>query len=465
MNLIRDNETRTRKIVLTILLCSNFASGYLWFINFDIAGISFNLFRIVLVIFACACAILVFRNKLDINCFLGKARISLGIFFVLCIGIGLLNIALGKNNSGALSEVAAISFNALYLLCLIIITADDLSLWKYCISILKYIGMFIAAFGYFEIISGFKLPSSRFAYYEYFEGYSVHPATSFFTNENNMAAFMLIVSIIVVLDMFRSETSKKLVLHSAELMFIMIPMAMTDSTIYRLGMGCGIVLSIILFIKILGFGARWCKASASVLALYFSMCIFLKSHIRLGFIKLNLYIVHGVRDFDFDINSKLISGDTMGEQLQNLGMGTVTIRKNLFLCGVDATKEHPILGNGPNSFAEIFKHTPEYLKETGGMINPHNFLSELMVQYGIPLMVFFSLIYAGILFLSLIGSFRKIETVEVRESFALIAVLCVAFAFTTIMPSGFIKGTEYFVPLFLICIGFDIIRKKCGGKI
>ena len=460
MDLKNNTDANIRKILLTALLISSFLSGYLYFINFEILGVSVNIHRIVLAICFVWCILMIFKKRLDKSILCSKPNLSIIIFLGGALIIGTVNLALGKNSNGALTELLVIACNLAYMLCFALLVGRDITMWLYGKRVFKIIGFCIAVLAYAEILFGLELPSSRFASAEYLEGFSVHPSTAYFTNENNLAAFMLMIAAIILLEIFCVKSSKELLKKAVQFVIVLLPMIITDSTLFRFGLYVCLIMSTIVFVKICGFSKLNFTKITVAYAISIVCCSVLKKTIRSLFFKFNLYVMHGVTEFDYDGVKTLITGDSLIGQLNNLGLGTFNIRKNLFSCSIDAAKESPILGSGANSFPDIFQNNPEYMELTGGMTNPHNFIAEVMVQYGIPLMLVFVSICAALFFISVKKAIEKKLDTDIRILYGSIAVLTVAFAFTTVMPSGFIKGPEYFIPLFLLVIGLDCLSNK-----
>ena len=81
---------------------------------------------------------------------------------------------------------------------------------------------------------------------------------------------------------------------------------------------------------------------------------------------------------------------------------SLLIRWNLAQNGFDLLSTNPLLGAGPGGF-EIWAQSNAALRETFGIINPHNGVVEMISQYGVPLFVL------GVaVTLSLLGAARRI---------------------------------------------------------
>lgn len=456
MNISNLTGFRVRKGMLAYLIASPFISGYLFFLKFEFAGIVIDLFRIGLLVCFCANVYLFFHEKESLSVPQGKGRISLGIWFILIVALGVGHACFQGWLPGGFSEIAVIGSNLLLFLCLAGCVRSNTGLWKFAVNVFLYTGIVVAIISCFEIIIGFKLPSSRFHEVEYFENLSFHPATSIFANENNLAAFLLSVGAIIIWRMLHEPRKKMYAVRCIQLIIVLFPTIIADSTIFKLGIMALTVIACILFlIDRGGEKSAWGKSCIQLL-IPTLFCYILKKIIRKGFIFASLKISHQGSLFSNSYIQKLIAGDGMLDQLHNTGMGTVTMRKNLFFYGIDAGKIHPICGSGANSFPFIFERNPSYLEKTGNIVNPHNFLIEIFVQYGVVALALFLAICFGILLFSMRKSIAGRTIPVMHYEMGMVVVMIIAFAVTTVMPSSFFKGTVYFIPLMLASIGVDL---------
>lgn len=464
MNTNRLAGFRLRKIMLAYLIASPFISGYLFFLKIEFAGIVVDLFRMGLLACFCINLYLFIREKECVSVLQGKGRISLGIWFCLILAIGVMHACFQGWLPGGFSEIAIIGSNLLLFICVVGCIRSDLDLWNFAINAFMYTGIIIAIISCFEMVIGFTLPSSRFNEIAYFENLPFHPATSIFANENNLAAFFLSVGAIIIWRMLHEQKKKMYSIRCVQLVIVIFPTIIADSTIFKLGIMIVTLIACILFLidKVRDESA-WGKSCIQLL-IPTLLCYILKKSIRKGFIFVGLKISHqGSLISNLHIQ-KLIAGDGMLDQLHNTGMGTVTMRKNLFFYGIDAGKLHPICGSGANSFSFIFKHNPNYLEETGNIVNPHNFLIEIFVQYGVVALALFLVICFGVFVFSIRRTIICRSINVTHYEMCLIVVMIIAFSITTVMPSSFFKGTVYFIPLLLTAIGVDLSEKEMEAR-
>ena len=460
MGIEKTDELKLKKIILAYLIASPFISGYLFFIKFEVAGVVIDLFRIGLAICFLIGVRYFFSEKGDWYKFYGKGRLALGIWFIIILAVGTAHIVFQGTMPGGVSELVTVAENLIFLICMILFIQNDGDLWRFSVNILKYTGVIVALISYFELIFGFELPSSRFNEVEYYNGLSFHPATSIFANENNLAAFLLVVSAILVWQMLHESYKKRYCIKCIQLIIVIITAVIADSTIFKLGIIIITVMAcLILLIKNPVSKKNMGRCGIQVL-IPVLICYILKKFVRAAFIITSLNVLKQralLSDVDL---TKFLSGDSLVEQLQNTGMGTVTMRKNLFFYGVDAGRLHPFWGNGSNSFQYIFEHNAYYLEKTGGIVNPHNFLIEIFVQYGAIAVTLFLIICVVAFFVSAKDAVYIKHQSDEAYNMGFIVLMLVAFSITTVMPSSFFKSTVYFIPLFLVLIGIDLRKRK-----
>lgn len=450
----------TKKIFIVILMASPFLSGYIAFIKFEVAGVIMNLFRVILIISAIFCLILFTKNKQSVNPLISFPNYWIDCFFIGLIVIGVVHFALGHIYKDGVSEVIGIAICLMFFCVFTMIIGKDYKLWRFTINAFKYIGIIIAIVSCFELVFGFQTEASRYNELTFIQGYNYHPATSVFVNENNLSAFFLIICSIIIVQIFEAKKAKDICINFIELIVLSIPVASSDSTIFRLGIILivisGIVLSGIVLKSKKEFFARTLIVISNVSLFMFVF----KKILRLIFIKLNLFVHNSI--IDGEILDKIATGDTMLSQIQYADIGTVEVRKNLFLFGVETGKEHPIIGYGPSSFAHIFSNNDYFLYYTKGIVDPHNMIVEILVQYGGILSLLFICICLVILIKSIMSVGSSINGGRNRWDYIIISIFMISFAVSTIMPSGFIDTPIYYIPLFIAASGYYIVKNEAN---
>lgn len=444
--------------LLWALIAAPFLGPYLYFINFEIAGVTVDVFRIVLGICLLTCIAMIKRKQWELTPVKGSVR-WLILFFLIAFVIAGINIVFDGIHAGELSEMISLLIAVIYIYCINTIINGDIYLWEVTQEIYIVVGAVVLALSYIEVLFGLSLPSSRYHKTEYLIGYSAHPATSIYANENNLAAFFLIVSTIIIYRIFQEKNKKKRYLLYFEFLAIVILMMLTDSTIFRLGMIFEIILALILCSKIHDENKVVFQKRGLIVGLFYSLIAIKKGLFRQILLFGNILITCGWKEVTkVAISDNLKCGDDLSAQLANTGMGTVTIRKNLFVYGSKASMEKPILGHGAGSFSAIMNANEEWLKGTRDIVDPHNFLVELAVEYGLPLTLFFLLLCIVVLVKTAkeAGLCKNISQIIYIK----IIMLLFAFGITTVMPSSFMKYLVYFIPLIIVVIGLEILKNQ-----
>ena len=112
-------------------------------------------------------------------------------------------------------------------------------------------------------------------------------------------------------------------------------------------------------------------------------------------------------------------------------LSSIFIRKNLLLNGIFLTKEHPLFGVGPGQYSwYTIKNNVPYV--TGTITSPHEGLTELVSQYGIPL----TLLFFFVLVLTFLRFFkgRKFDLFKTAKWILCLAVFWIVAA----MPSAWL---------------------------
>lgn len=457
MKLIFNKVITARKIAIILLLSSTFISGYMPFVKFEVMGVTINLFRIILLALMLYCFFIVIKDKMAIKKSITFPNSLLLYFFSSLVLLGVIHILLGNIYADGISEIVGIGICFLFFLILSLLIGNNFELWRFSINAVKIIGILVAIMSIFELIFGFKTEASRFNGMVFLEGCNYHPATSVFVNENNLAAFLLIVCTIVVIQIIKSKDKRTIIKNYIELIILNIPLAAADSTIFRLGIMLVVIVSIGLSVMVIKNKKELLIKAIVVMSNVILVTFVLKKTIRLLFIKLNLFINDSV--INSNILDSLARGDTMLEQIQYGDIGTVEARKNLFLISFDISKEHPFIGRGSASFSDIFSNNDFFLYYTGGISNPHNLVAEIMVQYGILMALFLIIICCYIIIKSFVGIRSERVSMDTRWRYVTVIVFVIAFAVTTIMPSGFIDTPIYYLPLFLAANGCYVGKK------
>lgn len=456
MENIKNYKARLTWIYLIVI--AFFVNGYMPFLKIETGYLAITVFRATVVIATLWCLVMVLFGGWEINLRQGKPSLAAFAFILLIFGIEIYYSRANLLLPGGYDEIILTVQILMLAFCVPVLIGRDEQMFLQSVHAYRNVGIVIAIIAYFETIFGWASESCRYGSMVYFPGYSYHPPTSVFGNENNLAAFLLVVSAIIIMDIMSSQTFKGELYGMIGLAVVLVPAAIIDSTIFRIGIVIMVAVSIVVVFTISRQYGRNTAKSIEIVAVPYVVCFLLKKEIRKLFIYLNVKLSGGYITFGPEMD-KLISGDSLSSQLQNSGMGTVTIRKNLFINALDAMKESPLLGYGPNGFANVFKVHPEYTAQTGGIINPHNFIAECMVNFGLPVAIALILLCVMIIVMPLKAS-KNHAAGAFRPVVIACFVLAIAFALSTVMPSSFMQGVIYFVPLFILASGGSILCKE-----
>lgn len=133
--------------------------------------------------------------------------------------------------------------------------------------------------------------------------------------------------------------------------------------------------------------------------------------------------------------------------------GSMNLRKNLILNGIDFIKSAPILGIGPGGFADkISSSKPNYFVHTH--TSPHNFPIEIISQSGI-----FGWGYFVFLFYIIYNLFRLQKRISSNQKVSLI-VLFISMPCIWMMPSSFIYLNIHWLFLPLLLVYLTMIQEK-----
>ncbi len=456
MGLEKNDEFKFRTGMLWLLIAVPFLGPYLYFVNFEIAGTTIDVFRAVLGISFVICIVKAVQKKWEIPQVKGTAGLFV-LFLVLAFALATVNIMRQGILAGELTEMMALLYTIIYTVCLALIIGKDAELWEKIQSMLIAVGAAVTVLAYAEVLTGFCLPSSRYNNMEYLPGYSAHPATSIYANENNLAAFFLIICTVIIMKIIKEPNKKKCILMYIEFTAILILLTLSDSTIYKLGVIIEIIAALIFYVHIKKKDKTVFAKCGIIIGLIVGLLVLLKTFFRKALMLGNILITCGWQEMiSVDISDKLAQGDALMAQLSNTGMGTVTIRKNLFLYGSEAAADNPVTGHGADSFSRVIGLNDAWLAGTGEIVDPHNFLVELVVQYGILLLILF-LIICVVVFIGSLKGIWKGNAPE-KQRYCDVTMLLIAFAIMSVMPSSFIKYTVYFIPFVVVVTGFDLIR-------
>jgi hypothetical protein len=133
--------------------------------------------------------------------------------------------------------------------------------------------------------------------------------------------------------------------------------------------------------------------------------------------------------------------------------GSVNLRKNLILNGIDFIKSAPVLGIGPGGYAQKCKTKQnKYFVHTH--TSPHNFPIEIISQFGL-----FGWLYFSFLIFIFVSFFQIRTTISSAEKIALV-FLMVSLPFLWMMPSSYLYLSINWLLLPVLTIQLTIFQLK-----
>ncbi len=131
---------------------------------------------------------------------------------------------------------------------------------------------------------------------------------------------------------------------------------------------------------------------------------------------------------------------------------SVSLRKNLLLNGLEFIKSNPVLGIGPGEFRQ--KHErKETLYTTHTLHSPHNFIIEIVSQYGILAWCYF-----GFLAYILFNYVKNIKTNFTQEPWLLLFFLFLPFIWMMTSSYLYFEIHWLFLPLMLIFNSYTLVK-------
>lgn len=465
---IGDNKP-LQQIALVTLVLSCIFSNLFYFLNFPVFGFIMDFRRICLLIVAVYCCILwIMRlHKKSAGAHLKKAHLRMFafLFFVFLALCGVVWILAGRRDRVAISEAAYLIMLAGYAFCLFTLIQDASDV-EICCKTVALSALILAVLGTVEVVTGPYLPADEAIQdgVEAEKKLRLYAPTTVFTNTNDLCA-ILFLSLSVMLDrILCADSIKKVLLRCTAVIVIFIPITFTSSTIFKIGFTVVLAMFILLVLlrketkqgKLRGIGVT---VGTEAMSLYAT---------RLwGPLAYTIKMVScGVKPGQSTFDPGIVGIDSLADQVNAFtqGGGTIYIRAYLAYAGVLFFLDRPLLGYGPHGFQILMQQANNsYLRsKTGGIVDPHNFLIELLVQYGLVFFVPFIVLCAVVL-VRAFRLVRKGETLPKRRTASLTVLLMVACAFVSIMPSSLIRLSPVWVFFLLSIANIEIIENESNN--
>ena len=486
---MKQNTSVVSRFMLTILILSCIFGNLFSFLDVDLGIIVLTPFRFILiltVIYCGACWINHLRKKEFISVLKQSCWgwITFG-FFIIWFALGIAWIIFGSVSDQAFPDVIGILTTCMLAFCCFTLVKDQKD-GKYFLLMIELFGLILAVLACIETVCGSFVPNTS-NYYTLVQRINMNQTffapTTVFHNQNDFAAFMLLCLAVGCYRILSAKTFYNFLWSIVYSCVLIVPVVLTDSTIFYLSAGALICLMVlgILALRRGTWKSRLLRAGiVTVIAIAF--VLFGSRGIRSAAIELNdRYFTNRINEFyaqatvpdnsnadeDVDVSSnhskpdtqtwtppEVVKPDDIGEQMNayNNNYGTIHVRLWLIRAGLDFTMDSPIVGNGPASFGVKMHENREYLNQARGVTNTHCFYTELLSQYGIILFV----IYMGIvLYLFICSGLQTIR--ELRNGCPGWGVLCLlltgTFSVAIMMPSSIVRLTPIWIFLILaVCM-------------
>lgn len=450
------------KTAVVVLLCAVLVGNAVTFPQLHLAGIVPTLYRVVVVLLALYYFVRRFILKhhiVPLTKFFWLT-VAMMLFWIAYAGVQLFVID-GLDRREGLKEIMYLGLGLLSIYCLYEANTSA-SQFRLITNTVRVLGVGLLLFALFEITFGIHLPTSRYydpaflqskAYIDrYGSGQIVwHTATGPFYNQND---FLFALGLCTPFFYPAPTASlKEKILCYVGLGMLFALMMMDGSFIVSVAMLAGVLMQLLLTkASIKKHLVIWPSAFLiqEFISKWFYLLLqntFLLFNRPAGSANGNQNLVNSTEGTQFFSGSQSLANE-INNQESNLVIqqGSSFKRLTIYKDGFKAFLESKGVGLGPNGFTQYFlKHPSE-----GGLVNPHNWLLEVLVQFGV--LVFFA--YAAIMlaaFIQMVRMYlnhRRWELTIVASMFAVFAVGCVA-------PSSLIGAPHQWLPL---AFGVSMLR-------
>ena len=515
---VKKRSVNVSRILLAAVIGFCILGNLVSFFNIDLGVVVLTPFRLVLIIASIWCLAIWW------NCFRKNEVLSvlksnflqclMFGFFVIWFGSGLFWVLLGNTGTNAPADVMGIFTTCLLSFCLLTLVKDSKDV-RFLLQLCVLCGVILALLACVEVVYGNFVAGTKF-HYTLAERIELEktffPPTTVFYNPNDFAAFMLLCLSIVSFWIIRAKTILNYLCSVGIAVILVIPVILTDSTIFNLMATC---LALLTIMGLLLCRRRWKSRLVRAFGIVLFSVVFVMfcvDGVRSVAVQLNQsYFTTRIQEYylqnvpiepgqgdiitDPDVDPSVPGGgdseesippttppwipeggtsngsgsDTLADQLDAFSKngGTIYIRSWLIRIGWDFFLDSPIVGCGPDSFQVKISQNPDYLDKTRGVVNPHFFYTELLSQYGIGLFAIYIGIILTLTVRSLILTFRELRDNRPGRG-VLCLLLTLMFSVAIVMPSTIVRLTPIWIFLVAaICVlskGLPTEEKKVSEE-
>lgn len=472
------------RIFGAILIFFCFFSNLFPFLNIDLKIIILTPQRMVPLLISVWCLVIWGKRLYDrqMAAELKQRKFELIVFAFFCTWFicGAAWMVLGEMNELVPAEVMGILSICLYGFCLFTLTESNNDL-HFFLKVTLGCGLVMAVLADIEIVVGSFVEGARYHYTlqeRISLGKSLFPPSVVFHNTNDFAAFTLACLSLVAFRFVNARTKKEYAQCAVTALVLLSPIPVINSTIFNLvfiillvvtGVFAGLCRNNILvkrlircagaavyaLLYLLPFSSIAMAVSKGLNTAYFTAIAraYLTQNSTAPTVTVGADTTVPVTEMTTPfVDNDVGMNDTLASQITaaQAGYGTIHIRTWLIRAGLDFFTQSPLVGFGPGGFRVKMMESHDYREQTRGIVDPHNFYIELLVQYGGVMF----LAYAAIVFYMLIAAFKR-ALVELKTGKAGNGVLTIlllgTFSIAALMPSGFIRLTPMW-PFFLFAV-------------
>lgn len=414
------------KIFCYILILLSFFGFPLKEINFGFLWLSYYRIFIVLLLFQCVAYILLTKGRILL--FQRKIR-GYFIFLIIWFGYGIFSLLWVINKEAVIRNL--LNYLLINILIIFLLTyhfcnkQDFQKLYLLYFSI--YSGLLI--FGFWEHITGYHLPMYMFYYDKY--GLNKFIPTGIFFNINNYASFLLLY---MPFAMGMLIYGKKLWIR----LFSLIAIIGTIYLILIIGSRAnvlGLIAQFLVFLLLSNF-----KKNMKLIAIS-AFCILILFLFFYEDMQKNLL---QIEEYFHSIISQLKS--------KSFTLTSISVRKNLIKNGIYLLNSTKGFGIGAGNFEYYLgRYIPYY---TAGIINPHNWWLELLVEFGVLIFSCYIILFLSVT-RNLYKIFRRSQIKEEKMICEALLISLIGFIFACMSPSGFI---EFTFPWYIIGFTFAFLN-------
>lgn len=351
------------------------------------------------------------KNK---KIYLNKARSRVYFFLVFWVSYSLFTLVWAKSMQMVLLNTHYVS---LFLFTFVIFTqsVSNKRLYRYFYYCIIGTYFLYQAIALWELTTLNHLPTASA---------SVKDAISFvpfgpFYNRNDMAAILLMLSPIILSQVHISKNLVFKTIGWLSFIFLFVITTLAGARISLLFLGAEFFIYLIFFTSF----------KSKIFSLIF--LIFLILAIKSSYPK----------EFEFFTLFLKNQFESIQTETESIRAGSIKIRKALIYESIDLIYESKFIGVGAGNYIDETK--PIRSKNTHGVLIPHNFLLELLTEYGLVLFLMFIYIFIR-WFIDLYIIFRREKGNDRIKTLGMLISL-IFFIPASVLPSSIIKYSFYWI--------------------